>query len=98
MATIASCFKIELEEPKRIMKVFNELLKIEGLSILERIKTRELLIVDTRKCDYFYSLPGNVRYDYVIQVLTDARVNALYILFDLVFLCFFFFGGEKHKS
>ena len=30
MATIASCFKIESEEAKRRMKVFNELLKIEG--------------------------------------------------------------------
>ena len=29
MATIASCFKIELEEAERRMKVFNELLKIE---------------------------------------------------------------------
>nr|POE80570.1 hypothetical protein CFP56_04925 [Quercus suber] len=33
MATIASCFKIEPEEVERRMKVFNELLKIEGLSI-----------------------------------------------------------------
>ena len=43
MATIASCFKIESEEAKRRMKVFNELLKIEGLSILERIKAGEFL-------------------------------------------------------
>ena len=62
MATIASCFKIELEEAKRRMKVFNELLKVEGLSISEIIKAGELLTADTRKCDYFYSLPGDVRY------------------------------------
>ena len=79
MATIASCFKIESKEAERRMKVFNKLLKIEGLSISERIKTRELLTTDTRKCDYFYSLPGDVRYDYVIQVLTDAGVNTLYM-------------------
>ena len=79
MTTFASCFKIELEEVERRMKVFNKLLKIEGLSISERIKTRELLTTDTRKCDYFYSLPGNVRYDYVIQVLTNAGVNTLYM-------------------
>ncbi|KAM3688939.1 hypothetical protein ACJW31_09G008700 [Castanea mollissima] len=78
-ATIASCFEIELEEAKRRMKVFNELLKIEGLSISERIKAGELLTADTRKCDFFYSLPGDVRYDYVIQVLTDAGVNTLYM-------------------
>ena len=79
MATIASCFKIESEEAKRRMKVFNELLKIEGLSILEKIKSGELLTADTHKCDYFYSLPGDVRYDYVIQVLTNVRVNTLYM-------------------
>ena len=79
MATIASCFKIELEEAERRVKVLNKLLKIEGLSISERIKTRELLTTDTRKCDYFYSLPGDVRYDYVIQVLTNAGVNTLYM-------------------
>ncbi|KAL4616023.1 hypothetical protein ACB092_07G169300 [Castanea dentata] len=79
MATIASCFKIESEEAERRMKVFNELLKIEGLSISERIKAGELLTADTRKCDFFYSLPGDVRYDYVIQVLTDAGVNTLYV-------------------
>ncbi|KAK7860299.1 hypothetical protein CFP56_039773 [Quercus suber] len=79
MATIASCFKIELEEAKIRMKVFNELLKIEGLSISERIKARELLIIDTCKCDYFYSLPRDVRYDYAIQVLIDAGVNTLYM-------------------
>ncbi|KAM3708278.1 hypothetical protein ACB098_02G086300 [Castanea mollissima] len=79
MATIASCFKIESEEAERRMKVFNELLKIEGLSISERIKAGELLTADTRKCDFFYSLPGDVRYDYVIQVLTDAGVNTLYM-------------------
>ena len=79
MATIASCFKIESEEVERRMKVFNELLKIEGLSMLESIKAGELLTADICKCDYFYSLPGNVRYDYVIQVLTDARVNTLYM-------------------
>ena len=56
MATIASCFKIESEEAKRRMKVFNELLIIEGLFISERIKVGELLTVDTHKCDYFYSL------------------------------------------
>ena len=38
MATIASCFKIELEEAERRVKVLNKLLKIEGLSISERIK------------------------------------------------------------
>ena len=53
MATIASCFKIELEEAERRMKVFNELLKIEWLSISEIIKAEELLMADTRKCDYF---------------------------------------------
>ncbi|KAL4604293.1 hypothetical protein ACB092_10G182900 [Castanea dentata] len=78
MATIASCFKIESEEAERRMKVFNELLKIEGLSISKRIKVGELLTADTRKCAFFYSLPGDVRYDYVIQVLTDAGVNTLY--------------------
>ena len=61
------------------MKVFNKLLKIEGPSISERIKTRELLTTNTRKCDYFFSLPGDVRYDYVIQVLTDAGMNTLYM-------------------
>ena len=53
MATIASCFKIESEEAKRRMKVFNELLKIEGLSISEIIKAGELLTANTHKCDYF---------------------------------------------
>ncbi|KAL4625363.1 hypothetical protein ACB092_05G019900, partial [Castanea dentata] len=47
MATIASCFKIESEEVERRIKVFNELLKIEGLSITERIKAGELLTSDT---------------------------------------------------
>ena len=79
MATFASCYKIELEEAERRMKVFNKLLKIEELSISERIKTGELLTTNTRKCDYFYSLLGHVRYDYVIQVLTDAGVNTLYM-------------------
>ena len=80
MATIASCFKIESEEAKRRMKVFNELLKIEGfLYQKKKIKTGELLITDTCKCDYFYSLPRDVRYDYAIQVLTDVGVNTLYM-------------------
>ena len=79
MATIASCFKIESKEAERRMKVFNELLKIEELTISERIKAGELLTADTRQCDYFYSLPGDVRYDYVIQVLTDVGVNTLYM-------------------
>ena len=79
MATIASCFKIELEEAERRMKVFNELLKIEWLSILERMKVEELLMADTCRCDYFYSLLRDVRYDYVIQVLIDAGVNTLYM-------------------
>ena len=79
MATIASYFKIESKEAERRMKVFNELLKIKRLFVLERIKAGELLMADTRKCDYFYSLPGNVRCDYVIQVLIDARVNTLYM-------------------
>ena len=79
MATIASCFKIELEEAERRVKVLNKLLKIEGLSISERIKAWELLATDTRRCDYFYSLLEDIRYDYVIQVLIDARVNTLYM-------------------
>ena len=54
MATIASCFKIELKETERRMLVFNELLKIKGLSLSKWIKARELLTVDTHKCDYFY--------------------------------------------
>ena len=54
MATIASCFKIELKETERRMLVFNELLKIKGLSLSKWIKARELLTVDTCKCDYFY--------------------------------------------
>ena len=33
MATIESCFKIESGEVERRIKVFNGLLKIEGLSI-----------------------------------------------------------------
>ena len=61
------------------MKVFNELLKIKGLSISKGIKAGELLTADTHKCDYFYSLLGDIRYDYVIQVLIDARVNTLYM-------------------
>ena len=79
MATIASCFKIESGEAKRRMKVFNELLKIKGLSISKRIKAGELLMADTCKCDYFYSLSEDVRYDYVIQVLTNVGVNTLYM-------------------
>ena len=54
MATIASYFKIELKETERRMLVFNELLKIKGLSLSKWIKARELLTVDTCKCDYFY--------------------------------------------
>ena len=79
MATIASCFKIESRKAKRRMKVFNELLKIKGLSISKRIKAGEMLMADTCKCDYFYSLPRDVRYDYVIQVFTNAWVNIFYM-------------------
>ena len=54
-------------------------MKIEGLSISKRIKAGELLITDTHKCDYFYSLPREVSYDYAIQVLIDVGVNTLYM-------------------
>ena len=49
-----------------------ELLKIEGLSRQERIKARELLTAETRKSDYFFTLSDDYKYDYVIQVLTNA--------------------------
>ena len=72
MATIASCFKIEAWGAQRRMKIFNEQLKIEGLSRQERIKAGELLTTETHKSDYFFTLSDDYKYDYVIQVLIDA--------------------------
>ncbi|KAJ0965409.1 hypothetical protein J5N97_026547 [Dioscorea zingiberensis] len=73
ISRLASCFQFLVDEAEAKKKVYTELLKIEGLSQRERIKAGELIVSDTSKVSYFFSLPDECTKDYVAWVLGGCQ-------------------------
>ena len=51
------------------MKVFNKILKIEGLTQNERMMVRRKISSDVQKINYFFSLLEKYRHAYVLSIL-----------------------------
>ncbi|KAJ0975111.1 hypothetical protein J5N97_017076 [Dioscorea zingiberensis] len=65
VARLASCFQFLSDDADAKRKVFGELLKLEGLTKSERIKVGGILVQDTSKVAYFFSLPDDCKEEYV---------------------------------
>ncbi|KAH7679492.1 hypothetical protein IHE45_06G062100 [Dioscorea alata] len=73
ISRLASCFQFLSDEAEAKKKVYTELLKIEGLSQLERIRAGGLIVSDTSKVSYLFSLPYECKKDYVTWVLGGCQ-------------------------
>ena len=66
MKHLARAFNMEREMK---MKVFNKILKIEGLTQNERMMVRRKISSDVQKINYFFSLLEKYRHAYVLSIL-----------------------------
>lgn len=82
-----SFFLIEAEGNSRRMTFFEEIMNIEGFTIDEMLKARELIINNKHKVDFFFVLQTEFRIHYVHIVLDDFHVYQPSCEFDL--------GGES---
>ncbi|KAJ0975592.1 hypothetical protein J5N97_017557 [Dioscorea zingiberensis] len=73
VARLASCFQFLSDDADAKKKVFGELLKLEGLTQSERIKVGGILVQDTSKVSYFFSLPDDCKEEYVRMILDGCR-------------------------
>ncbi|KAJ0979217.1 hypothetical protein J5N97_014691 [Dioscorea zingiberensis] len=73
VARLASCFQFLSDDADAKKKVFGELLKLEGLTQSEMIKVGGILVQDTSKVSYFFSLPDDCKEEYVRLILDGCR-------------------------
>ncbi|KAJ0962926.1 hypothetical protein J5N97_028048 [Dioscorea zingiberensis] len=73
ISRLASCFQFLSDDADAKKKVFGELLKIEGLTQSERIKVGAILVSDTSRVSYFFSLPDACKEEYARLVLDGCR-------------------------
>nr|GMD28521.1 twist-related protein [Ipomoea batatas] len=70
---IATYFKKEAENTDRKMKIFEEIIKLPGLSRQEVIEAGEHILKDAHKIDTFFALPNEFRRDYVMKQLYEVN-------------------------
>nr|GMC71620.1 twist-related protein [Ipomoea batatas] len=70
---IATYFKKEAENTDRKMKIFEEIVKLPGLSRQEVIEAGEHILKDAHKIDTFFALPNEFRRDYVMKQLYEVN-------------------------
>ena len=70
---IATYFEKETEGSDRRMKVYELLLKLEGLSNADLMEAAEYMLKDASKLDNLFAMPDEMRKEYVVKTLAEAR-------------------------
>ncbi|XP_020086564.1 uncharacterized protein LOC109708977 isoform X2 [Ananas comosus] len=73
ISKLAGCFQFMATDAIRKEKLFEELLKVEGLVDKDRMIAYDILISDTTKLTGFYGIPAEFRKDYIEYVLTARK-------------------------